>query len=168
MIGTLTATTGPLEGTVYALGPRTLVGRSEDADIRLAEQAVSRRHALIRQYPDGRYWIGDLASTNGTFLGHEYLDIHCLEPGDEVHLGKTTLVYSEVDQVSELQGESQNTEFRLLSTQPQRHTQELSLAFLRMLWRRERKDARQGARDTRHVSLSELVDEAEAASSGGR
>ena len=42
----------------------TLIGRSKDCDIRLADPNVSRRHAELRQEGTA-YWILDLGSTNG-------------------------------------------------------------------------------------------------------
>ncbi len=44
---------------------RCLVGRSDTADIRLAYEDVSRRHALLWR-ESGRIWIEDLGSSNGT------------------------------------------------------------------------------------------------------
>jgi ABC-type multidrug transport system ATPase subunit/pSer/pThr/pTyr-binding forkhead associated (FHA) protein len=44
-----------------------VVGRGGDADVVLADQRVSRRHALLRPEPDG--WVlEDAGSTNGTWL----------------------------------------------------------------------------------------------------
>ena len=49
---------------------RTLIGRSEEADVRLHHDNISRFQAVIfRQH--GEHWIRDLGSANGTYLdGH--------------------------------------------------------------------------------------------------
>ncbi|MCO6503367.1 MAG: DUF3662 domain-containing protein [Acidimicrobiales bacterium] len=46
---------------------RALVGRGEEADVRIPLQSVSRRHALIWR-EGGRAFIVDLGSSNGTML----------------------------------------------------------------------------------------------------
>jgi hypothetical protein len=51
---------------------RSLVGRSADADVRVAGDTVSRIHALIWQEA-GAAWVADLESSNGTFLNGERL-----------------------------------------------------------------------------------------------
>ena len=47
---------------------RTTIGRGIAADIQLEDPAVSRTHARITRNPDGRHFIEDLCSTNGTFV----------------------------------------------------------------------------------------------------
>ncbi len=54
------------DDTSYDLGPnRVLIGRSDNADIVLPYEEVSRRHSLIWR-ADGQAWIEDLGSANGT------------------------------------------------------------------------------------------------------
>ncbi|HEX6341225.1 FHA domain-containing protein [Umezawaea sp.] len=72
-----------------------LVGRADDADLRLPSPEVSARHAWIRR--DGRgTWITDANSTNGTWLngsrlaeGRERELRHC----DRVEFGSVGVVY---------------------------------------------------------------------------
>ena len=54
-------------GTLEVGHNRALVGRSDDADVRIPVQAVSRRHALIWREGE-RAWIVDLGSANGTTI----------------------------------------------------------------------------------------------------
>ncbi len=66
-----------------------VIGRSEDADIPLDDQSVSRKHARItKQGKD--FLLTDLGSTNGTYLN----DVRIEEPsvlrnGDRIRLGTT-------------------------------------------------------------------------------
>jgi pSer/pThr/pTyr-binding forkhead associated (FHA) protein len=49
-------------------GPRIVVGRAENSDVRLPDYSVSLRHASFRQRGSD-YLIVDEGSTNGTFVG---------------------------------------------------------------------------------------------------
>jgi len=72
---------------------RTVIGRSQRADVRLEDPNVSRRHAEIRR--EGTvYWIVDLGSTNGVEVNGVPVERAQLEPNDEVTLGESTLVFS--------------------------------------------------------------------------
>jgi hypothetical protein len=56
-------------GTKYELSRRLGIGRSTSCEIAISDTMgfVSKRHAEV--FPDqGRYWIEDTQSTNGTFL----------------------------------------------------------------------------------------------------
>ncbi len=60
------ASPGPLQGTSLALsGARLVVGRGEQADIRIDDPQVSRRHALIDN-SEGPTFVVDLGSSHGT------------------------------------------------------------------------------------------------------
>lgn len=55
------------------LGERTVqVGQSEESDIKIARDTISRMHARI-EYRDEEYYLEDLNSTNGTFVNDEPL-----------------------------------------------------------------------------------------------
>lgn len=55
-------------GQRYAIeGESVVIGRSSSADISVEDDGVSRRHIEIIA-EDGRYWVRDLGSTNGTHL----------------------------------------------------------------------------------------------------
>ena len=44
------------------------IGRSASSDIVIADNTVSRNHAEIAMYPDGRIFLRDTASTQGTYV----------------------------------------------------------------------------------------------------
>jgi DNA-binding winged helix-turn-helix (wHTH) protein len=82
------------EETVFLLPPGDhVLGRSEDARIRIEAPGVSRRHARI-VVTDGGAAIEDLASKNGTFVGEQRLDGPTpLHDGDQIRLGRQLLVF---------------------------------------------------------------------------
>jgi hypothetical protein len=70
-----------------------VVGRGQDAALRLADTAVSREH--IDVYFDGRIAIvHDLGSTNGTTVNGAPIQTWQLADGDVIRLGTSTVVYS--------------------------------------------------------------------------
>ena len=74
-----------------------VIGRQGD-DIQIADSTVSRRHSMFvnRQ---GRWFIEDLGSANGTYLnGVKVVRSIVMNPGDQVRLGATLLVFADSDQ----------------------------------------------------------------------
>lgn len=63
-----------------------VVGRSRSCDVRLVDDAVSRRHARVT-VRGGCWTIEDLGSSNGTWVNGRPLDRGELRPGDVVELG---------------------------------------------------------------------------------
>jgi diguanylate cyclase (GGDEF)-like protein len=79
--------TGPGMGARYPLGDAPMViGRGNDADIRINDNSVSRRHARIQPGADGYYAI-DLQSTNGTFVNERPASMYKLTDGDYLRVG---------------------------------------------------------------------------------
>ncbi len=79
-----------LEQPSYTIGKK----RGE-ADLVLNDLSISRLHARIVKETDG-YYLEDMNSTNGTFkngLQLQPYEKRKLEEGDEITLGKTTIVY---------------------------------------------------------------------------
>jgi len=72
--------------------PVTVIGRAAEAGVRLADQAVSRRHAEIRVSSEGAV-VSDLKSTNGTLLNGARVTTAALADGDELRIGETVLVF---------------------------------------------------------------------------
>jgi Protein of unknown function (DUF3662)/FHA domain len=69
-----------------------VVGRGQDADLRLPDTGVSRRHIDIRFDGTGAV-LHDLGSTNGTTVNGHRAQSWQLQHGDVVRLGHTVLVY---------------------------------------------------------------------------
>jgi len=63
-------------------GDRFLIGRGRHCDLVLDSAKVSREHAVIRREGDG-WWIEDLGSSNGTWLGKARVERRRIADGDE-------------------------------------------------------------------------------------
>jgi FHA domain-containing protein len=88
----LVVTEGPLAGKVMELtGSPILLGRAQEATLVLEDDYASGRHA--RLFPQGSRWfIEDLGSTNGTYLGDSQLTRALpVELGVPVRIGKTVI-----------------------------------------------------------------------------
>jgi hypothetical protein len=72
--------------------PGLVVGRGTEADLRINDPGISRRHAEIRQ-ESGAFWVVDLGSTNGLRVNDAPVTRHQLKNGDRIEAGSTTLVY---------------------------------------------------------------------------
>ncbi|HET8626887.1 MAG TPA: protein kinase [Thermomicrobiales bacterium] len=79
---------GPAAGTPIPLRSGMLVGRQDDADIKLTDIFVSAEHARLTL--EGDEWrVTDLGTTNGTFVnGTRIKQPTVLRPGDEVRFGR--------------------------------------------------------------------------------
>jgi hypothetical protein len=69
----------------------TRIGRSANADIRLEDPSVSRRHALIVAEPGKELRVLDDRSLNGVFVNGEPTDWGALHDGDTLTVGRFTL-----------------------------------------------------------------------------
>src|SRR5690242_4276841 len=72
---------------------RVVIGRSEQADVRIEDGSISRRHAVLHLGPP--LAIEDLGSANGTRLGDRKLvsgDVHRIATGEVVDLGSVMVV----------------------------------------------------------------------------
>ena len=87
---------GHTPGMEYDIGDGAVMGRGDQAEIRLEDPFASSRHArLLRQ--GGIMVLEDLGSTNGTYLNEELLTgPQPLHRGDRVRIGDSEFTY--VDQ----------------------------------------------------------------------
>jgi len=98
----LVVVAGPSAGRLIRVDARMTLGRAPDAEVRLDEDGVSRRHAAISSQPDGTVEIRDLGSTNGTLVNDEPIDRRVLRDGDRVIIGHTAILkFSYCDAVEE-------------------------------------------------------------------
>jgi pSer/pThr/pTyr-binding forkhead associated (FHA) protein len=83
-------------GMIYDLDEAVVLGRGDQAEIRLEDPFASSRHAHV--YRQGNILvIEDLRSTNGTYLNEELLETpRPLHPGDSVRIGDSEFTF-EID-----------------------------------------------------------------------
>jgi pSer/pThr/pTyr-binding forkhead associated (FHA) protein len=92
----LAVQTGPeLVALPLRSGAVTRIGRGLSADVHLDDSSVSRRHARIVER-NGRAWLLDDRSMNGTWVNGERVDAAVLTHGDEIVLGRVVLRFVEV------------------------------------------------------------------------
>jgi FHA domain len=88
----LIVTEGSLAGTRVALtGKPILIGRANDSTLVLTDDYASTRHARISEN-NGVWYLEDLGSTNGTYVGHTKVTGPVpLEAGVVIRIGKTAM-----------------------------------------------------------------------------
>jgi hypothetical protein len=70
----------------------TVIGRGDQANLRLPDVGISRRHARL-DFDGNQVVLTDLGSTNGTMVNGQRVSTVGLSPGDMVQLGTTTLTF---------------------------------------------------------------------------
>ena len=89
----LVVTGGPDVGKTVQLGATlAVVGRDISCQLSLTDESISRFHAIFKQYPQGAVVVRDLGSTNGTHVKGKRIKSAELEDGDEILLGKNTVI----------------------------------------------------------------------------
>jgi hypothetical protein len=71
---------------------RNVIGRGTEADIRLPDTGVSRKHVDV-VLDGGTAWCEDLGSTNGTLVNGRRISRQALADGDVIRIGHSVLVY---------------------------------------------------------------------------
>jgi diguanylate cyclase (GGDEF)-like protein len=68
-------------------GTPMTIGRAPDADLVVEDAGVSPHHIRIARAPGKGYYVEDLGSTTGTFLGTSPIGVALLRDGDRLQLG---------------------------------------------------------------------------------
>ena len=80
-------------GTRHELSTgRNVIGRGTEADIRLPDTGVSRKHVDV-VLDGGTATVEDLGSTNGTLVNGRRISRQALVDGDVIRIGHSVLVY---------------------------------------------------------------------------
>ncbi|WP_407559881.1 FhaA domain-containing protein [Streptomyces sp. 184] len=73
-----------------------VLGRSTEADVRIDDPGVSRRHCEIRAF-DGGAMVQDLGSTNGIVVDDQHTQRATLRDGSRIRVGSTTVLYRQAE-----------------------------------------------------------------------
>ena len=97
----LVVVNGPWAGQLFRLNPKgTVLGRDARSNIILDDSSISDLHAKVRaegeEKDQPKFYIHDLASTNGTLVNGEDITKCPLNDGDRIVVGQTTLVFKQV------------------------------------------------------------------------
>jgi pSer/pThr/pTyr-binding forkhead associated (FHA) protein len=85
-----------INGTRHQISRPTLVlGRSTEADVRVDDPGVSRRHCEIRVGSPSV--VQDLGSTNGIVVDGQHTTRATLRDGSRIVVGQTTIVYRQAE-----------------------------------------------------------------------
>ena len=77
----------------FTLETVSVLGRSTQATVRLADREVSRKHSQI-DLENGEYMLKDLGSSNGTYVNNKRIfGPTALKDGDEVVIGTSKIVF---------------------------------------------------------------------------
>jgi transcriptional regulator with GAF, ATPase, and Fis domain len=92
---------GNHKGTSVVLGGHTRIGKSNDNDITLTDDTVSRHHCELLRAPDGIH-VRDLESTNGTRVDGTRIREAVLGPGQVLKVGEVEISIRPTQQKMEL------------------------------------------------------------------
>ncbi|MEU5345240.1 MULTISPECIES: DUF3662 and FHA domain-containing protein [unclassified Streptomyces] len=85
-----------INGTRHQISRPTLVlGRSTEADVRIDDPGVSRRHCEIRTGTPST--VQDLGSTNGIVVDGQHTTRATLRDGSRIVVGSTTIIYRQAE-----------------------------------------------------------------------
>jgi pSer/pThr/pTyr-binding forkhead associated (FHA) protein len=90
---TLILKTAPGHETIYPIAATgVIIGRDEQADIRLTEKNVSRRHCAV-ETTGGAYTVTRLSRTSSLSVNDHDVDRRVLEDGDRIRLGDHVFIF---------------------------------------------------------------------------
>lgn len=80
------------EETVFLFPQDYSIGRDRSNELFIPDESISRTHAYLK-YEDGKFFIKDLGSKNGTWCNHQLIHQKILENLDCLQLGSTLLYF---------------------------------------------------------------------------
>lgn len=104
-MASIVLTSGYDKGTSFKLTEgRNIIGRAPDCNIRLKDPWISRNHAEII-FENGKYFLEDLASVNGTYLNGQKISRAEIKHKDNIYFGKTSAIFF-ISELAEIDEES--------------------------------------------------------------
>ena len=71
----------PITNTIWR------IGRSLDNEMTISDSSMSRRHAEIHRYNNGKFVLFDLGSTNGVYVNNKKIEKKKIKEGDIIEIG---------------------------------------------------------------------------------
>ncbi|MBK8013476.1 MAG: SpoIIE family protein phosphatase [Deltaproteobacteria bacterium] len=93
-VGQLREVEGPNAGALYELKDVCVLGRALDCQVHIRDLTVSRRHARIMRV-EGRYFVEDLGSGNGTFVNDRAITRAYLRNNDTIRVCSAQFLFEE-------------------------------------------------------------------------
>uniref|UniRef100_UPI00066D1575 FHA domain-containing protein n=1 Tax=Streptomyces sp. SBT349 TaxID=1580539 RepID=UPI00066D1575 len=85
-----------INGTRHQMSrPSLVIGRSTEADVRIDDPGVSRRHCEIQGTDPAT--VRDLGSTNGIVVDGQHTKRATLRDGSRIVVGSTTVIYRQAE-----------------------------------------------------------------------
>ncbi len=84
---------GPNKGQQFKINRDNIIIGRQEGDIIIKDDTISRRHAEIIN-SNGKYFIRDNNSTNGTFINNKRVDQSPLSNGDMIRLGNIQMIFN--------------------------------------------------------------------------
>jgi hypothetical protein len=69
-----------------------IIGRGSACHLQLQDTTVSRQHVRLR-FASGAWFLQDVNSTSGTFVNRRKVQAIRINPGDEITIGATTMIF---------------------------------------------------------------------------
>lgn len=89
----LTILTGSMSGQLFKVTKgAAVIGRAQNAEVRVEDDGISRTHARLRAETD-KAWVEDMGSRNGTFVNGTKISAPVeLHEGDKIQVGRGTVI----------------------------------------------------------------------------
>lgn len=85
----LKGTAGALMNQTFVLEQRLLIGRADDCDLRIDDDALAPHHAEITLVGDGQVLLRDLGSDSGSRVNGQAVTETALYSGDEIQVARS-------------------------------------------------------------------------------
>ncbi len=89
---TIVIQSGPNKGQQFQINRDNLIIGRQEGDVIIKDDTISRRHAEIIKN-NGKYFIRDNNSTNGTYINNNRVNQSPLSNGDIIRLGNIQMMF---------------------------------------------------------------------------
>ncbi|RKY52044.1 MAG: FHA domain-containing protein [Candidatus Neomarinimicrobiota bacterium] len=108
------------------------IGRLEDNDIIISDSSVSGNHAEV-EFENGRFFLTDRQSKNGTFVNKQLVISRELKHGDRITIGNHTLVFAYRDKETRPDDDEETPYQATMAIDTSRHRSRLAHSISEMV-----------------------------------